>query len=805
MSKLSEEYSRDSIDLKATILQYLKYWPYYILCVSIAIIIAKVNLRYSTKIYQSKTNVRILDQFTSNEVDLTGLSNSGGLLYRPVNLNNEIEVIRSRRIMGKVVEELQLETRYYTFGQVRNAELWKDHFPFFVIWNFDDSTEYKGSPVFEVEFSSEKEFRIGKDGKFTDKLEKFNTEITRNGFTFRILPRENVKYIKHAKRKDKFGFQYIPKENLVNQLSRSIGISVLGKTSQILSINIKGPLISKNEAILDMVVQKFNDDGIKDKQRVAEETEKFVNRRLVTLVNELDTIERNLAEYRATQSKTTIELDPTIYSSKSVELETQLFDLEKQISIANGYLDILNNEKKYTVLPQLLGLEDKEVNTQISEYNTLILKREDLLQSASEAHPVVIELSAQLAKLRLNLVSGLESFKLIQANIRDELLRKETITNQALASMPEIERTLREINRQQGIKERLYLFLLEKREAASLSSAVTSPIVKVVDYAFSNKSPVSPNSQFTYLMALFLGLLTPIGWIYVRSFLNTKLHSSSQIRKMIGSKNLPVIGEIPLIDKETPRLIQKHDRSELAEAFRVVRTNLNYIKRRKPEEPGQVIMVTSSTKSEGKTFTSLNTALSFASSGFKVLLVGADLRNPQLHTEMGIDKSNKGLTSFLFDEQVGLEDLLLEDALNQDNLDIIISGFIPPNPAELLMNGRFEQFIEEAKKKYDYIVLDCAPTLLVTDTLLLAPYAELTMYVVRSEVTEIRILEYILELEEADKLPHISLIINGLGKSQKFGYGYGYGYNYGYGYRYGEDVKKTGWAKFVDRITGKRI
>jgi len=370
---------------------------------------------------------------------------------------------------------------------------------------------------------------------------------------------------------------------------------------------------------------------------------------------------------------------------------------------------------------------------------------------------------------------------------------------------------LRSIERQQTIKESLYLFLLQKREEASVAKAITSPSIKVVDYAMTNYIPIAPKRSIIYLAALLIGLLIPFGIVYTLFLLDTKIHSRLDFDRL--SPNIPIVAEIPFII-EDQRIITKNDRSVLAESFRILRTNINYLVPLKKEGECPVIYTCSSIKGEGKTFVSLNLALTLSSLDKKVLLVGADLRNPQLHKYLNLNKNRIGLSNYLYDPTTDWKNLINEKVFNNEYLSIIFAGVVPPNPAELLSNGRFEELLNILKKQYDYIVVDTAPTILVTDTLLISQFADLTVYVTRADHTDKKLLTYSKGLKEQDKLVNVSYVINNVGGEKgysygykySYGYGYTYRYNYGYGYGYGEDEEnnnKSGVNKLFGWIRKK--
>ncbi len=339
---------------------------------------------------------------------------------------------------------------------------------------------------------------------------------------------------------------------------------------------------------------------------------------------------------------------------------------------------------------------------------------------------------------------------------------------------------LKAISRQQKIKQSLYLLLLQKREEAAINLAITEPSIKVVEYALSGSSPISPKSNIVYAGALLGGLLIPFGILYLIFMLDTKLHSKEDITKL--TSKIPVIAEIPDVKKKDGIIFtDPNDRTALAESFRILSSNVQYILPVNDTENGKVIYCTSTIKGEGKTYISLNLSLALSSINKKVLLIGADLRNPQIHTHINEDKHKPGLSDYLHDVNYDWRDSLINGFDKHPNHQIILSGSIPPNPAHLLTNGRFKTLLEEAKLEFDYIVVDTAPTILVTDTMLISQFADATIYLARANYTEKKLLNFSKELSESGKLKNVAYVLNSVGASKSYGYSYNYGYGYGYG------------------------
>jgi capsular exopolysaccharide synthesis family protein len=358
-----------------------------------------------------------------------------------------------------------------------------------------------------------------------------------------------------------------------------------------------------------------------------------------------------------------------------------------------------------------------------------------------------------------------------------------------------MEKGMRGIERQQQIKEQLYLFLLQRREEAAIAFAVTGPVAKVIDPAYTIPSAVDPKPWLILVGGFLIGLLLPLFVLFGKFMLDTKVHHKGDLDPLI--KNIPFLGEIPRINEGVEETIQLNDRSPLAESFRILRTNLAYLLKPKANNKGEIIYVTSTIKGEGKTFVSYNLARTLATSKKKVVIVGADIRNPKLHKYMDVPRDSKGLSDFLYNYDLSFNDIISKSIDKDVEVDIVLSGSIPPNPAELFMSDRMKNLLDDLSSNYDFVVVDTAPTMIVTDTLLISPLADTTLYVTRAGYTEKKLLDFPKELKQQGKLKGLAIILNDVDYS-KFSYGAKYGYSYGYGYGYGVDEEsrlKKIWNK----------
>jgi Mrp family chromosome partitioning ATPase len=803
MDNLNKNSGIEDVNIKDILFRYLQFWKWFLAVAILSLSVAYTYLRYASDIYQTTAKIKILDNSKGGmklPSDVAALfSNS------KVNLDNEMEVLKSHRLLELVAKNLNLCTSYYSVGNIKTTELWKNK-PFKVIWLDSKDNINTKKIAFEVKLQS-KGYKIISENSYSKQLFLFGQKNKINGQEF-LLVLENRGSISKLN-DENFKVVRMPLDIVVENLSKTIQLASTAKLSEILSLVLTGENQDKSEAIINEIIDKFNQDGVSDRQLVSQRTIDFVNDRFVDLSSELDSIETQKKLFKTENNLSYLQEDAKIAVSKKTLSEGDYYALETQIALAKLLEDTLKKDGPFELLPSNIGIENANINSLISDYNKVVLDRGKLLVSAGVKNPMVVEYSDKIVELKENILFSIRVLqKQLAVTIKNVNSLKQENSN-TFSNIPTEEKILRSIERQQTIKESLYLFLLQKREEASVAKAITSPSIKVVDYAMTNYTPIAPKRSIIYLAALLIGLLIPFGIVYTIFLLDTKIHSRLDFDRL--SPNIPVVAEIPFIN-EDQRIITKNDRSVLAESFRILRTNINYLVPIKKEGECPVIYTCSSIKGEGKTFVSLNLALTLSSLDKKVLLVGADLRNPQLHKYLKINKNRIGLSNYLYDPTTDWKNLINEKVFNNEYLSIIFAGVVPPNPAELLSNGRFEELLNILKKQYDYIVVDTAPTILVTDTLLISQFADLTVYVTRADHTDKKLLTYSKGLKEQGKLVNVSYVINNVGGEKgysygyKYSYGYTYGYNYGYGYGYGEDEEnnnKSGVNKLFGWIRKK--
>lgn len=761
---------------------YLRYWHYFLISAIFCFFVVKYYLNHTVSVYESKAKVKIIDDSKNSFV----LPNSAVSLFgKPkVNLDNEIEVIKSYRILEQVCKSLNLNNQYYNVGYLNNIEIWKNR-PFTIDW-LDTSVKMDDKSVsFEIEIADGGYKMVNSSSSTSSKVYPFNTIQYTSGIPFKLSLQVGTNL--NSLNGRRFLIVHATVESVVLGLVGSLNIANSNKNSDILIISLVGANRDKSEVILNEIIKQFDIDGLNDRRLVSQRTIDFVNLRFKSLERQLDSVETNKANYKRNNELTFITADATTATIGKITSTNDVFQVETQIALAKVLDQTIKADKKLNLLPANIGLTNTGINQLISDFNISVLERERLSVSGGVNNPGIQFLNNKLASLKAN---TLESIKAYQQELEVSLSKNDYIkkaSNEKFSAIPNNEKVLRGIERQQNIKETLYLLLLQKREEAAINLAITSSSLKVVDYALTSSTPIAPKKTTYYLAAILLGLMIPFLILYLGFLLDDKLHTKEDILKL--TRNKIILAEVPHIDSEN-RLTALNDRSILGESFRILRTNLTYIFPLQKEKIGQTIMITSTIKGEGKTFTALNLSISFSMMNKKVLLIGADMRNPQLHNYLNIKKNQHGLQDYLHDISVDWHSTLNKNYLDNTNLDIILSGTIPPNPAELLSNGRLEKLIAEAKNEYDFIIVDTPPTLLVTDTLVISHLVDTTLYVVRADYTPKKILEFSVNLSEKGKLRNMAYVINNVGANYKgySAYGYNYKYNYAYGYGYGYDA-----------------
>uniref|UniRef100_UPI003A9310CD GumC family protein n=1 Tax=Owenweeksia hongkongensis TaxID=253245 RepID=UPI003A9310CD len=744
-NQLENDSEDQQLDIKAILFRYLNYWPYILACAVIALVIAFMYLRYIPDSYTTTAKVKILSEkeATNLSLDLDKLLGKGG-----VNLENERAVLKSYRLNKQVVDKLNLQVSYFQSGRVKQSEVFNP--PFTLVYNEEAYTAI-GPLQFEVTLTSRGYTLKNLATEKTLEVPTFYFQSPTPQFPFTIQPTTAGTIV--PGNNPLYTVTIASESAATQRLVNGVQIAADGKSSDILQLSLNSTNKEQAQAILNTLIEVYTDDGILDRQEVSKRTIAFIDERFQYLATELDSIEVAKGNYKQGNNISIFEADAGAVLQQRAVKDEQLFEVETQLLLADVLQKSMASDGDFDLLPANIGLNSGAINTLVSDYNTAILEYNKWKASAGDNNPKVKILKQSILDLNANIGSSLRGYKNQLEQTVKQNKRAQYSAQQSFETLPNKEKILRSIEREQLLKENLYLLLLQKREEAAITMAVTAPNVKVIDYALTNGTPVAPKRKIIFLGALLLGVLVPVGILYLKFLLNTKIYTGRDIEAI--NPNSPILGEIPSIPNAKDLLKESAGNTQMEEAFRTLVHNLNFMYTKKETGGGRVIAVTSSVKGEGKTTASFNVAQTYFQLKKSVLLVGADLRNPQLHPFINETKETAGLSNYLSDFDTNWQDLVLSRNGDSNRFDIFLSGPIPPMPAVLLSSQRFKDFIAEARKEYDYVIIDTAPTVLVADTLTFADQADFTAYVVRSGVTEKALIEFSKKLVQDKKIPNL--------------------------------------------------
>ncbi|UII76113.1 polysaccharide biosynthesis tyrosine autokinase [Flagellimonas sp. HMM57] len=777
--------SSEGFDLNSFVKTYTRNWKWFALSAIFALSLAYVYLRYTPSEYAAQGKIIILDDRNSSSElgvfqDLEVFSGGNSSLVQ-----DEIEVMKSRSNFIQIVKDLGLNINIIARGNILDSELYGTA-PFKINFIEPDSVVYNSYTDFFISITDSTKFGFATDEEAPEKEYAFGQNIATPVGDIVLLPTngDNLAGLKGKK------YQVIINrvESVAEFYRSTISIVPTDKSSNIVSLYLEDPIQKKAQDVINSLITVYNKNTIADKKEVADRTSEFINDRITSIYSNLSSVDQSAEDFKTGRGITDIASEANINLNVGVATNQELQNSTLQLNIASSMKDIVDNQDGYEILPSNIGLSDPSIANTTARYNELVAERKRLLKNANEKNPIIVNLDQQLSGLKRNMQSSLNSMTNNLSLQVNSLSSQQSKINSRIYSAPKNERALRDITRQQQTTESLYLYLLQKREESQIAFASSSPKSKIIDSAYSSSSaPVYPQKRIVYVAALFLGLFLPFSIIYVTDLLDNKVHNKIGLEKIVD--DTPVLAELPKLSKKENKLIYNEDRSVLAESLRILRTNLDYIiKSNKGAGKKNLIFITSSVSGEGKTFISSNLCMVFASSNKKVLLIGADIRNPKLYTFFSGKESdvlskpkrsnNAGLTEYLVDDTLGTKDIVNTMLVNENEVDIIYSGKIPPNPSELLMSSRMKELFSEVSEKYDYVVVDTAPLMVVTDTLLISEYADHTLYVTRAGFTEEKVLDFPLKLKKEGKLKGLSFVVNDV-KTLDLGYGgkYGYGYN----------------------------
>ena len=793
--KLGEQ-SKEQVNIQELLFRYLIHWPWFVISIIICIACAWGYLRLTTPIYNISATVLIKDEKKGGGASMSSdLEKMGfeGFVSSSSNVDNEIEVLRSKSLAREVVNNLGLFVTYMDEDEFPSKELYHTS-PVLVSLTHQEADKLPGrmeinmilqpTGALGVQITvGEKEYR-----KQFDKLpavfptDEGTVAFFANNDTLSAVCPENITKERHITAFINRPFSVL--KEYVNSLS----IAPTSKTTSVVVISLENTNTRRGRDYINKLLEMYNINANNDKNEVAQKTAEFIDERIGIISKELGSTEQDLENFKRSAGITDLNSEAQIALTGNAEYEKKRVENQTQINLVMDLQRYMKGNE-YEVLPSNIGLQDAASAGAIDRYNQMLVERKRLLRTSTENNPTIINLDTSIRAMRTNVQATLDAtLKGLQIT-KEDLAREASRYSRRINDAPTQERQFVSIARQQEIKSGLYLMLLQKREENAITLAATANNAKIIDEALADDNPISPKKTIVYLAALVLGVGLPVGVIYLIGLTKFKIEGRADVEKLTS---LPVVGDIPLADEKTGSIaVFENQNNLMSETFRNVRTNLQFML----ENGKNVILVTSTISGEGKSFISANLAISLSLLGKKVVIVGLDIRKPGLNKVFNIPKKEHGITQYLTNTTANLMDFVQPSDINK-NLFILPGGTVPPNPTELLARGGLEKAIETLKANFDYVILDTAPVGMVTDTLLIGRVADLSVYVCRADYTHKAEFTLINELAENNKLPNLCIAVNGLDlNSRKYGYYYGYGKygkyygygkRYGYGYGYGE-------------------
>ncbi|MDR2854272.1 MAG: polysaccharide biosynthesis tyrosine autokinase [Prevotellaceae bacterium] len=784
----------EKIDLRKIIQKYLRHWYWFLISVAVCLLIGFLFLKTQPFKFQVKASILLRQSEKIAPADELGMLEAIGFTNSEKEVDDEIEILSSKALMMQVIDTLGIKTEYYQKLGWQYQELYKAT-PFVLIGetpDFNDnlpatvtfSIKKKGNG-FKIKIDNHSQKQTVNIDHITDTFNtfsgKFHLELTGKVFdesqSYRIVAYRTI--------------------DLLNMCNGSVKVIASNKKANAINITTVTSCIEKAQDMLNMLVDFYNEDAIRDKNLMAQTLKIFLDKRIKLIENELFSVEKNEEEYKKINNLTDLKNDAKLYLELASDYEKQRVNFQSQLGMLTYLEEWVKDEKnsdgliptglnsfggenltktkipmsdneKFSspeaLMPAGASVNSGTLNALIKEYNDILLQQMKLPRAANDKNSATSQYDQQLKLLRSNILSSVSGVKKgIQISL-NEVAAKDNQFKSKIQNVPTQTREIRVLSRQQDIKETLYLFLLQKQEEMELSLASTLPAAKSLDYANTSPIPVSPRVMFLMLVALIAGMSFPMMFLYLKELFYNKVQDKDELKKKVPA---PLLGSINQCAGTEKLVVRENARSAIAEQFRLLRANLQFLLGAK-EKQSTVLCVTSTTAGEGKTFVAINTAMALALTKKKTVLLDLDIRNPKLSHYLNIPNAN-GVSSFLAAENRKIEDSIYRTP-STGELDIIPCGTVPSNPAELLTSEQLDTLFEQLRKKYDYIVVDTAPVGIVADALVINKNADVNIYVVRAKYTSKDALTAVKELYESKKLNNLALVLNGADERNTRGY-----------------------------------
>lgn len=753
--------AKNNSNLREQVDKYLIKWKWFLLSILMFLALAYVYLRYSTNTYKIVATIKIADSKEQNALKEVNKVNDYGLFKQDHNsVEDEMQVIGSRSIMESVVNNLGLNVQCFIQGSIKELEIYKNP-PLTINFLANDSIIKKVDTTFTLDVVSSSQYTF----KNSDVRYNFGDNLSMPFGDIVLTPNFTQEELQVGK---SITVKIKPVQKVAATYNKKVKILTVSPKSSIIRLELDEPVTDKGKDILNGLIDEYNNIVINNKNTVVKATSDFINNRLAIVARELAEVNQTSEVEQQNNRLTDLSSQSSIFLETERDIENQQVVTSTELQMIDYMTDYLGeNSANNDLIPSNISFQDNAVTNLIQKHNDLVMQRNRTLENSSESHPVVVRLDNQITNLKQSINASLGNLRSSNSIKLEALNEEERRISSQIFTAPRKERQFRDLKRQQDIKESVFIYLLQKREESAVSYGVSSPNAIVVDKAFASAVPIWPKKELLFLAAIVLGFLLPLTLIYIFDLMDTKIRNKAGLIKELS---VPFIGDVPKSSGKQI-FIDKMDYSPKAEAFRLIRTNVDFMLNNATQSKGKTIFVTSTTSKEGKSHTTLNLARSISFSNKKVLIIETDIRVPRLNKYIGLKSNDEiGLTNYIIDNKINFTDIIHKV---DDNLDIISSGTIPPNPAELLMDEKMATLFNAVKNKYDYIIVDTAAVGLVTDTLLISKYADMVIYVVRANYIDKRQLHIAQSMYDEKRLPNMVLLLNGVVQTKGYGYGYG--------------------------------
>ncbi|MFR9166938.1 MAG: GumC family protein [Dysgonomonas sp.] len=777
ISKENDWSNEDQLTITDVIFEYVRYWKWFVISIALFLLIGIIIIATSKLEYKQSLSILLNEGENKSSGTADFNLEALGLMQTTNNIDNEIAILTSPDLIGQVVDSLGLNVSYYKRNKLRDIEIY-DKSPFSVnVLTSDGSVNKKISLKFHISKTNSKYLLNGTLRSVEGDNIEIKEEISGMPALINLPDSAGVLSIKLTDEKIKESEKYYilinTRTTTVNALVSKLLINSTTKYSSVLNISLETENVNKGAVILKELVKQYNELNNRVNNQVAYKTSLFINDRLKEISRELGDAEEDVVDYKQKNKITDLSSEAKLFVEQSGDNEHRLIELETQINILSLIENFINNPvNKYALIPNL-EITDPALSKIIIEYNDKLLRNDLLMKNTGEDNPSRKKILAEVDNTKMAISTSLKNTKQAYILTKQDIEKQIRVTQSRIQSVPQQERGLLEKVRQQQIKESLFLFLMQKREETNISIASSAEKARVITSPRETLDAVSPKSKIILLAVFILGIALPIILIYLIKLFKTKVSNRVELEQL---SNVDIVGEICKNSSkdDTNIVVLNNSNGAIVEMFRSLRNNLNFIFK---HEYNKAILVTSTMPGEGKTFISINLAFSYIMAGKSVLLIGADIRIPKLKVYLDLD-GKLGLTDYLIDSDSDWKKYINTVTEKEYNLDVIISGTIPPNPNELLMSPKLKTLLSEAKKNYDIVILDTAPVGSVSDTYMVSEFVDISLYVVRENVTPKNAIAFINLQEEENKLNNLYIVFNG--SSLDGNYKYGYGRTYGY-------------------------